>query len=126
MIQFSGGKDSTACVLHLLDELKAQGLTPEEIGQRVELWHQKIDAPLRAHTKNRHVGVSRDAVVDPHFFAGLNELERLGHPDVRFTIHEDMNHDVWERVYGGQDLYDWLLLHRRDSSEKDAHNAGPQ
>ncbi|MBT8478659.1 MAG: prolyl oligopeptidase family serine peptidase [Gemmatimonadetes bacterium] len=53
------------------------------------------------------------AVLTKHFFAGLNELERLGHPDVRFTIHEDMNHDVWERVYGGQDLYDWLLRQLR-------------
>ena len=54
------------------------------------------------------------AVRTKHFFAGLNELERLGHPDVRFTIHEDMGHDVWKRVYGGRDIYDWLLRHRRD------------
>lgn len=52
-------------------------------------------------------------VLTKYFFAGLNELERLGHSNVRFTIHEDMNHDVWERVYGGQDVYDWLLSHRR-------------
>ncbi len=57
----------------------------------------------------------RDAAVPAKFFfAGLNELERLGHPDVRFTVHEDMNHDVWERVYGGRDVYDWLLKHRRE------------
>ncbi len=53
------------------------------------------------------------AVHVEHFFAGLNELERLGHDEVRFTIHEDGGHDVWKRVYGGQDLYDWLLSHRR-------------
>lgn len=47
-----------------------------------------------------------------HFFPGLNELERLGHPDVRFTVHEDTGHDVWRRVYSGQDLYDWLLSHQ--------------
>jgi predicted peptidase len=56
----------------------------------------------------------RDPVVAvKYFFAGLNELERLGHPDVRFTVHEDVGHDVWERVYGGSDLYDWLLSKRR-------------
>ena len=49
------------------------------------------------------------AVRTKHFFAGLNELERLGHDSVRFTIHEDRGHDVWKRIYGGQDLYDWLL-----------------
>ena len=56
------------------------------------------------------------AVLTKHFFPGLNKLEERGHPDVRFPIHEDMNHDVWERVYGGQDLYDWFLRHRRDDS----------
>jgi predicted esterase len=56
----------------------------------------------------------RDGTVrTKHFFVGVNELEKLGHPDARFTIHEDMGHDVWKRVYGGQDIYDWLLLHRR-------------
>jgi predicted peptidase len=54
-----------------------------------------------------------NAVPVQYFFAGLNELERLGHPDVRFTIHEDMGHDVWKRVYEGEDIYDWLLAHRR-------------
>ena len=48
-----------------------------------------------------------------YFFAGMNTLERLGHAGVRFTVHEDMGHDVWERVYGGRDVYDWLLSHRK-------------
>ena len=52
------------------------------------------------------------SVAVKYFFAGLNKLEQLGHDDVRFTVHEDRGHDVWKRVYGGQDLYDWLLSHR--------------
>ena len=57
----------------------------------------------------------RDMVVQPqYFFAGLNELEKLGHPEVRFTVHEDMGHDTWRRVYGGQDIYDWLLSHAKE------------
>lgn len=56
-----------------------------------------------------------DAVVQPrYFFAGINKLKELGAPDVRFTIHEDMGHDTWRRVYGGQDLYDWLLTKRKE------------
>jgi len=47
-----------------------------------------------------------------HFYPGLNTLERLGHREVRFTVEEDMGHDVWARVYAGHDLYDWLLSHR--------------
>ncbi len=52
----------------------------------------------------------RDYVVQTqYFFEGLNKLEELGHDHVRFTIHEEMNHDAWRRVYGGQDIYDWFL-----------------
>jgi dienelactone hydrolase len=40
-------------------------------------------------------------------------LEAAGHPDVRLTIHEDLGHNVWTRVYEGQDIYSWFLKHRR-------------
>ena len=56
----------------------------------------------------------RDRVVQPKFFyPGLNKLESLGHENLRFTIHADMGHDAWVRVYAGQDIYDWMLMHRR-------------
>ena len=44
-----------------------------------------------------------------YFFALMNELEKQGHPEVRFTIQEDLGHFTWVRVYRGEDLYDWLL-----------------
>jgi len=54
----------------------------------------------------------RDAAVNiQYFYAGLNELEQLGHANVRFTVHEDKAHDAWTRVYSGDDLYQWLLSH---------------
>jgi hypothetical protein len=43
----------------------------------------------------------------------MNELERLGGIENRFTIEADLGHFTWVRVYGGQDLYDWLLAHQR-------------
>lgn len=49
-----------------------------------------------------------------YFYPGLNKLKELGAPDVRFTIHEDMGHDTWRRVYGGQDLYEWLLSKKKE------------
>ena len=56
----------------------------------------------------------RDPVVPvKHFYPGLNRLESLGHENLRFTVHEDMGHDVWARVFGGRDVYDWLLSHRQ-------------
>ena len=49
-----------------------------------------------------------------YFYAGLNKLEELGHPDVRFTIEADMGHDTWRRVYAGEDLYNWFLSHKKE------------
>ncbi|HAA12859.1 MAG TPA: alpha/beta hydrolase [Cytophagales bacterium] len=58
----------------------------------------------------------RDNVVEEElFYPGLNKLEELGHPDVRVTVHGDMGHLAWLRVYGGQDLYDWFLSHTRNN-----------
>ena len=59
----------------------------------------------------------RDTTIEPqYFYAGLNELERLGHDGFRFTIEADMGHDVWARVYAGRDLYDWLLACSRPAT----------
>jgi predicted peptidase len=41
-------------------------------------------------------------------------LEAAGHPEVRFTVHEDLSHNVWTRVYEGQDIYSWFLRNRRE------------
>lgn len=48
-----------------------------------------------------------------NFYAGMNKLERLSPAEVRFTVEEDMGHDVWTRVYAGEDIYRWLLSHSR-------------
>lgn len=56
----------------------------------------------------------RDPAVQPqYFFAAMNELEKLGGIENRFTIEADLGHLTWVRVYGGQDIYDWLLAHKR-------------
>ena len=55
----------------------------------------------------------RDFVVHKQYFLpGVNKLEELGHTSLRYTIHEDMGHDTWKRVYSGDDLYHWFLEHR--------------
>ncbi|MFY0652377.1 MAG: prolyl oligopeptidase family serine peptidase [Cyclobacteriaceae bacterium] len=56
----------------------------------------------------------RDGVVEvKNFYLGVNKLEALGHTPLRFTTHEDLGHDTWIRVYGGQDIYDWFLEQRK-------------
>jgi predicted peptidase len=56
----------------------------------------------------------RDPAVPPQFFfAAMNELEKRGGIENRFTIEADLGHFTWVRVYGGQDLYDWMLSKSR-------------
>jgi len=56
----------------------------------------------------------RDPVVPLRFFyPALNKLEALGHPEVRFSVEEDLGHLTWVRIYEGQDLYSWLLAQSR-------------
>ena len=67
----------------------------------------------------------RDMVVEPrYFYPAMNRLQELGHTGIRLTTHEDMGHDAWVRVYGGQDLYDWLLEQRRGESAADRRHDG--
>lgn len=56
----------------------------------------------------------RDPAVPPqYFFAAMNELEKRGGVESRFTIEADLGHFTWVRVYGGEDVYQWLLAHER-------------
>ena len=78
--------------------------------------HPSLMAPIAAHKIPVWAFAGgRDTAVDKKFFyAGLNKLEELGATKVRFTIEEDMAHDAWKRVYGGDDLYSWLLSHKKE------------
>ena len=52
----------------------------------------------------------RDEVVAPKYsYEMANALEEAGHQSVRLTIHEDLPHNCRDRVYAGEDLYNWLL-----------------
>ncbi|HBY60496.1 MAG TPA: alpha/beta hydrolase [Solibacterales bacterium] len=56
----------------------------------------------------------KDPVVRPEWVTqSAIDLEKAGHRAVRYTVHEDLSHDVWTRVYEGWDIYNWLLQHRR-------------
>ena len=76
--------------------------------------HPDLMEPIASH----HIPLwvfagGRDQNVElRYFYAGLNKLEQLGNTDIRFTIEADMGHDVWRRVYAGEDLYNWLLSHQ--------------
>ena len=38
--------------------------------------------------------------------------------NAKLTIYPDANHDSWTETYNNQELYDWLLEHRRVGKEK--------
>ena len=65
--------------------------------------------PVWAFAGGRDLGEKKD-----HFFEGLNRLEEYGHNNIRFTVHEDMGHDAWKRIYAGNDLYDWFLSNEKN------------
>jgi predicted peptidase len=52
----------------------------------------------------------RDRIVAPiESLRMANALLAKGHRAARFTVHHDLDHDVWIRVYAGEDFYAWLL-----------------
>ena len=54
-----------------------------------------------------------DVVKARYFYAVFERLEALGHTSARLTNHEDLGHFTWVRVYGGDDVYSWMLGHSR-------------
>jgi predicted peptidase len=56
----------------------------------------------------------RDIRVRPQWsYTMAQALEAAGHTAVRLTVHEDLGHNCWARVYAGEDLYAWFLAHHR-------------
>ena len=43
VVSYSGGKDSLACLLFVIETLRDLGLSDAEIAKKVELWHQCVD-----------------------------------------------------------------------------------
>ena len=77
--------------------------------------HPDLMQPIASHQIPvwAFAGGRDDAVPAKYFYPGLNKLEMLGDKEVRFTIQEDMGHDTWKRVYAGEDVYAWMLSHKR-------------
>ena len=75
--------------------------------------HPSLMPPIAKHKIPvwQFAGGRDGAVKIPYFYAGINTLKQLGHNNVRFTVHEEMGHDAWTRVYASDDFYQWLLSH---------------
>jgi hypothetical protein len=57
----------------------------------------------------------RDRVVAPiESLRMANALIERGHRAALLTVHQDLGHNVWTRIYAGEDFYAWLLSHALD------------
>jgi len=55
----------------------------------------------------------RDNVVPPEISLKTADILDAAGGNVRVTVHEDLPHDCWTRVYSGEDIYNWFLSHSR-------------
>lgn len=95
LVMYSGGKDSTALVLHMLDLLAEQGIPRE----RLELWHQLVDgAPEEpgfmdwpvTHAYCEAVAQALDLPIRFQWREGgfLREMLRAGAPTAPVTVQQ--------------------------------------
>jgi predicted peptidase len=61
---------------------------------------------------------AKDSVVPVEESKELVEAINARGGIARLTIYPDANHDSWTETYNNQEVYDWLLEHRRASQEK--------
>lgn len=47
----------------------------------------------------------------------VEALQKLGH-NVRFTVYKGLGHNVWERAYAMDELYDWMVFQKRKNKPK--------
>ena len=55
----------------------------------------------------------RDNVVPAETAIKTADILDAAGGNVRVTVHEDLAHDCWTRVYTGEDIYNWFLSHSR-------------
>ncbi len=56
---------------------------------------------------------AKDTVVAAQESIAMVEALRRAGADVRLTVYPDAGHDSWTATYANEELYDWLLQHRR-------------
>jgi predicted peptidase len=61
---------------------------------------------------------AKDSVVPVEESKELVEAINARGGNAKLTIYPDANHDSWTETYNNQEVYDWLLEHRRVSQEK--------
>lgn len=58
-------------------------------------------------------GAKDDVVPIAHSNEIVDVLRGMGNERVRYTVYDDLGHDIWTTVYAQPALYDWFLEHHR-------------
>ncbi|MBN2592670.1 MAG: prolyl oligopeptidase family serine peptidase [Sedimentisphaerales bacterium] len=61
---------------------------------------------------------AKDSVVPVEESKEMVEAINARGGNAKLTIYPEANHDSWTETYNNQEVYDWLLEHRRASQEK--------
>ena len=78
-----------------------------------------LDALAKAQRPLWIIHGGRDRVVAPRESLRMaNALLERGHRAARLTVHHELDHDVWIRVYAGEDFYAWLLGEQLSAAER--------
>ena len=56
----------------------------------------------------------KDRVILPEWSLETADSLEASSGNIRVTVHEDLGHNCWERVYEGKDIYYWLLSHSKN------------
>lgn len=50
--------------------------------------------------------------------AMIDSLKPYDNPDLKFTIYSEAGHDSWTETYNNEDVYKWMLSHKRFKYEE--------
>ncbi len=56
---------------------------------------------------------AKDTIVPVQKSVEMVEAVKAAGGDAKLTVYPDAQHDSWTQTYNNQELYDWLLAHRR-------------
>ena len=76
-----------------------------------------------AHWINKNMPIwvfhgAQDQVIPiEHSEQMVARLKDMGYP-VRYTRYEDVAHNAWERAYTSEEVYSWLMKHRKGNDKK--------
>jgi predicted peptidase len=70
-----------------------------------------------------HHGALDDVVDVNETISMVKALKRIG-SEVKMTIYPDRGHDCWTPVFANNDIYTWLLAHKKTNIDVSAKNDG--